>query len=210
MQDFGGRSRVRCPKCQSLERQRIFLWTYERFIRREFDFVGKDVLAVTPSDAVLGYLRPIANLTSCDIRPVPWFDRQLDICHMPEVPSEAYDAVIAKSVLQHVYDDEAALDEIRRVLRAFGRVFIHTSCRMNAETTPIENRAMHYGEECLTQYKVGTFRYYGDRSLLRMLQKRFLVKTFYGEDPATGAVDAIYCGIKDNRDAVDFPVAVEM
>jgi Methyltransferase domain len=197
MMDFGGRPKVRCPKCRSLERQRVFLWAYEAFIKYEFGLVGKRLLLVTPSDAILAYLKPIAQVTSCDVRPVEWFDRQLDVCRMPEVASGSFDAVVAKSVLQHVYDDAAALAEIHRVLRPWGRVFLHTGCRTNAETEPVEDPTMHYGKEALEKYKVGTFRRYGDRSLLRMLQRLFLVKTFYGFDPVTGVRDAIYCGIKD-------------
>lgn len=196
MIDFGGRAKARCPKCLSLERQRIFLAAYEEFIRPEFDLAGKRILAVAPSDAMLAYLRPIADLTSCDVRPVEWYDAQIDISHMPEVGDESFDAVIAKAVLQHVHDDAAALDELRRVLRPWGRVFIQTSVKTNAETVAVEDPTMHYGAEVLADYDVGTFRVYGDRSLLRALQERFLVKTFYGRDPVTGRIDAIFCGIK--------------
>lgn len=196
MIDFGGREKVRCPKCLSLERQRIFLTAYEEFIQPEFDLAGKRILAVAPSDAILAYLRPIADLTTCDVRPVDWYDAQIDISRMPEVDSESFDAVIAKAVLQHVRDDEAALDEIRRVLRPWGRLFIQTSVKMNAETVATDDPTMHYGAEALADYDVGTFRIYGDRSLLRALQDRFLVKTFYGRDPVTGRTDAIFCGIK--------------
>jgi SAM-dependent methyltransferase len=196
MIDFGGREKVRCPKCLSLERQRIFLAAYEGFIRPEFDLAGQRILAVAPSDALLAYLRPISDLTAGDVRPVEWYDRQVDISHMPEVADESFDAVIAKAVLQHVRDDEAALDEIHRVLVPWGRVLLQTSVKTNAETVPVEDPTMHYGPEALADYNVGTFRIYGDRSLLESLQKRFLVKTFYGRDPVTGRIDAIFCGIK--------------
>ena len=197
MIDFGGREKVRCPKCLSLERQRIFLAAYEEYIRPEFDFAGKRILAVAPSDALLAYLRPIADLTSCDVRPVEWYDSQHDISHMPEVEAESFDAVIAKAVLQHVSNDEAALDELQRVLRPWGRLLIQTSQKFNTETVSIADPTMHYGADALAEYNVGTFRIYGDRSLLRTLQRRFLVKTFYGRDPVTGRTDTIFCGIKE-------------
>jgi SAM-dependent methyltransferase len=202
MEDFGGREKVRCPKCRSLERQRIFLWAYETFIKHEFDFANKTILLVTPSEAIHNYLKPIANLTTCDVRPVSWFDMQCDISKMPQVKSNSYDAVIAKAVMQHVFDDEAALDEIYRVIKPWGRFFMQTSSKLNSETASIEDISKHYGKEALEKYNVGTFRYYGDRSILRSLQKRFLVKTFYGIDPVTMRQDIIYCGIKDGKDII--------
>lgn len=195
MVDFSGGQR--CPRCYSLPRQRIFLWAYERFIRQEFDLSGKKILLVCPSNALLGYLHGKANAISCDIMPVKWFELQLDICKMPDIPDASFDAVIAKSILHHCYDDEAALDEFRRVLKPWGRVFLHVSCNNNAETEVSSNVTRHYGKEALERFKVGTYRYYGDRSFLRMLQKRFLVKTFYGIDPVSRNTSTIYCGIKD-------------
>ena len=199
MEDFGGREKARCPKCLSLERQRVFLWAYEQFIKHEYDFANKTILLVTPSDAILNYLKPIANLTTCDVRPVSWFDMQCDISKMPQVKSNSYDTVIAKAVMQHVFDDEAALDEIRRVIKPWGRFFMQTSSKLNSETASFEDISKHYGKDVLEKYNVGTFRYYGDRSILRSLQKRFLVKTFYGIDPVTMRQDVIYCGIKDGK-----------
>ena len=106
-------------------------------------------------------------------------------------------SVIAKAVLQHVSNDEAALDELQRVLRPWGRLLIQTSQKFNTETVSIADPTMHYGADALAEYNVGTFRIYGDRSLLRTLQRRFLVKTFYGRDPVTGRTDTIFCGIKE-------------
>jgi ubiquinone/menaquinone biosynthesis C-methylase UbiE len=127
---------------------------------------------------------------------------QCDISKMPQVKSNSYDAVIAKAVMQHVFDDEAALDEIYRVIKPWGRFFMQTSSKLNSETASIEDISKHYGKEALEKYNVGTFRYYGDRSILRSLQKRFLVKTFYGIDPVTMRQDIIYCGIKDGKDII--------
>lgn len=197
MEDFGGRKKVRCPGCRSLERNRVLLWTYERFIQPEFDMAEKRVLLVAPADAEDAYFRQRSRVTSCDVRPVNGFDRQLDICRMPEVADESFDAVVAIAVLQHCYDDEAALDEIRRVLTPGGRVLLHVSVRANAPTEQIENVAQHYGQEALESFRVGTYRYYGDLPLLRLLQKRFLIKTFYGFDPVTLGTSVIFCGIKD-------------
>lgn len=196
MEDFGGRSKVRCPRCQSLERQRQFWEVYQRLIRREFDLSGKRVLHIAPSPAVRDALRRICQLVTADARPTGC-DLQLDICHMPQLADASFDAVIAKAVLQHCRDDRAALAEFRRVLKPGGRVFLEFSCRINQETEPLSDTTAHYGQEALEKYGVGTFRHYGDRGALRMLQEFFLVKTFHGYDPVTGEVGTIFCGIRD-------------
>lgn len=197
MEDFGGRRGVRCPQCRSLERNRVLLWTYEQFIQHEFDLSGKRVLLVAPSDAEAAFFGQRSKATTCDVRPVAGFDLQLDICNMPEVADSSYDSVIAIAVLQHCHDDEAALDEIRRILTPGGRVFLHVSLRSNVGTEPVVDVTKHYGKDALEQYRVGTYRYYGDLPFLRSLQRRFLVKTFYGVDPVTQSHSVIFCGIKD-------------
>ncbi len=196
MEDFGGRPKVRCPGCKSLERQRQFWEVYQRLIRREFDLSGKRVLHVAPSPAVRDALQRTCQLVTADARPTGC-DLQLDICHMPQLADASFDAVIAKAVLQHCRDDRAALAEFRRVLKPGGRVFLEFSCRINQETEPLSDTTAHYGQEALERYGVGTFRHYGDRGALRLLQEFFLVKTFHGCDPVTGEVGIIFCGIRE-------------
>lgn len=202
MEDFGGRSKVRCPRCQSLERQRQFWEAYQRLIRREFDLANRRVLHVAPSAAVRDALKGGCRLVTVDARPTGC-DLQLDICHMPELADASFDAIIAKAVLQHCRDDRAALAEFRRVLKPGGRVFLEFSCRVNQETEVFADTTAHYGKEALEKYGVGTFRHYGDRGALRLLQEFFLVKTFHGRDPVTGETGIIFCGIRDPQ-----PVAI--
>jgi SAM-dependent methyltransferase/peptidoglycan/xylan/chitin deacetylase (PgdA/CDA1 family) len=198
MEDFGGRAKVRCPRCHSLERQRQFWEVYQRLIRREFDLRGKRVLHVAPSPSVRDALQNICQLVTADARPTGC-DLQLDICRMPQIADGSFDAVIAKAVLQHCRDDRAALMEFRRILKPWGRVFLEFSCRVNQENESFSDTTAHYGKEALEKYGVGTFRHYGDRDALRLLQEFFLVKTFHGKDPVTDDAGIIFCGIRDPR-----------
>lgn len=188
----------RCKKCQSLERHRIFKWAYDWHIRREFPLEGKEVLSCTPGDAELQYLlRGVKTLKTFDIRPVSWFDMQMDICDMHQIPDESFDCFFGISILTHTKDDVKAINEIHRVLRPGGRFFTQATNAVNGRTRPFEDLHKHYTEEEYKQYGVGTFRIYGDIDLINLIGRKLVVKTFHGFDPITGRTDFIACGIKD-------------
>ena len=188
----------RCKRCLSLERHRILKWAYDWFIRREFDFRGKEILACTPGDAETHYLAYRAKrFVSFDIRPVAWFDMQMDICSMTPIADESFDCFLAMAVLQHTRDDVRAIDEIHRVLRPGGRFIAQSSNIMNGRTKLFENVIQHYTEEEYLKYGVGTYRVYGDLDLIKLVSRKFVVKTFHGFDPITGGTDFIVCGIKE-------------
>ncbi|MFC1734504.1 methyltransferase domain-containing protein [Candidatus Hydrogenedentota bacterium] len=195
--DFGGRKNVKCRKCLALERQRIFKWTYDVFMKREFSFDGKEILVCTPSDAERDYiLNKAKKLVSFDIRPSRWFDLQLDISDMNTIEDSSFDCVVAIAVMQHVKREKEAVDEVYRVLRPGGRFLVQASNHKNVATKSCEDQTKHYGQEALDKYGVGTYRIYGDLALISLLARRFVVKTFHGIDPVTGSQDFIVCGIK--------------
>lgn len=195
MQDYHKRRKVHCPKCGSLERQRVFVEAYKELIEPEFSLEGKRVLHVSPSRCVKTFLAPLTNLVTADVRPIGC-DLQLDVCNMAPVANDSFDAIVAKAVLQHVYDDDAALDEMRRVLKPGGRLLLQVHHRINAYTERAVDQTEHYGNGNLDAYKVGTYRIYGDLSLLPKLQARFLVKTFHARDPISGTLDCIFSCMK--------------
>lgn len=64
------------------------------------------------------------EITSCDVVKAPWLDFQADGNHLP-VEDGAFDNIVAVDVLHHLYDPDAALAEMARVIRPGGRaVFI--------------------------------------------------------------------------------------
>jgi len=206
MQDVAGRRRVRCPGCKSMEQNRLFLWAYERFIQPEFDVAGKRVLLVAPTDGEADYFRARCEVTSHDVRRTASVDRQLDLGHMPEVAEGSFDAVFAFGLLQSCPDDEAVLDEVKRVLSPGGRFFLQVPLRSNAETEAVQGTPARSPMEAAEELRVGAVRRYGDLSLLRSLQRRFLVKTFYGYDPVTLGTGVVFCGIKyPGAEAIEAP-----
>lgn len=186
----------RCGKCHSLERHRILKWAYDWHIRREYSFEGKEILACTPGDAEMFILYGAKKIVTFDVRPVAWFDLQMNISNMDQIPDESFDCFTAISVLPMTRDDVAAIDEIHRVLRPGGRFISQTSNIMNGRTQPFEDTYKYVTEDD-KQYDVGTFRVYGDTDYIRLIGRRFTLKTFYGFDPITGNTDFIACGIKE-------------
>lgn len=198
MRPYGKRQFALCPTCGSLERQRAFLLACESWLREEFDFAGKRVLHISPSECELDYLRRCgAQVLTADARQLAGHDYQLDLCSMPEIPDASFDALVAIAVLQHCYDEHAALSEIRRVLKPGGRALLQVFHRLNRESEAAADQTQHYGEEALQSAKVGTYRTYGDRSLLRLLQKYFLVKSFPVRDPISDTYDVIFSCLRD-------------
>lgn len=199
MLPYGKRQFALCPTCGSLERQRAFLLACESWLRTEFDFAGKRVLHISPSRPELEYLRRCgAQVLTADARQLADHDYQLDLCSMPEIADASFDALVAIAVLQHCYDDQAALSEIRRVLKPGGRALLQVFHRLNRESEIAADQTQHYGREALQNAKVGTYRTYGDRSLLRLLQKHFLVKSFPVRDPISDNYDVIFSCLRDD------------
>lgn len=74
------------------------------------------------------------RLTNTRIGRLQWLAANL--CHMPEVPANTFDAVVSLSALEHIPFEalQAALDEIKRVLKPSARWAVTTSGTEKAET----------------------------------------------------------------------------
>ncbi|HVA38733.1 MAG TPA: class I SAM-dependent methyltransferase [Candidatus Dormibacteraeota bacterium] len=70
-----------------------------------------------------------------------------DVRSMPQVPSEHYDWVLAIAVLEHVSDMHAAVEEITRVLKPGGYVYL---------SIPLHNE-IHFGDDFNDYWRVTPF-----------------------------------------------------
>lgn len=189
--------KIRCPNCLSFERHRRFHWANEHFIKNEFSFKDKKILSCVPSKFELDYLfSGSESVTTFDIRPVDWFDLQLDITDMKSISDNSFDVFVAIAVMQHVKNDHLVVNEVHRILRPGGRCFFQASNTPNKPTSAFHDIHAHYTPEEFEKYNVGTFRVYNDNDFIEMFQSKFVVKTFYGIDPVCGGSDFILCGFK--------------
>ena len=200
--DYNGRPKALCSQCGAAERQRVLARLYREFIRHEYPLEGKRILSVAPAASERTFLKSLvpSDLLFVDIRPDTNPDKIADICAMPEIADDGFDAVVASGVLSFVHDFDAALDEIHRVLTE-GGVFLH--CEVNygfnqktEEISDPEKIGAWYGREALEQKKVGLFRKLGDLDFNAALQRRFVLKTFYGRDSANGMTVVWHCAVK--------------
>jgi ubiquinone/menaquinone biosynthesis C-methylase UbiE len=192
--DMNGR---RCPDCGSLERQRCFAIAYDQEIRQACDVAGKNVLIFSPSVSELRFLKAqgVAQATSVDIRPESKPDIIADVCAMPQIASGSQSVVFASYLMSCVYDMEAALDGIARILAPDGvYVSIETlrSSQPTIETTELAKITGHYGYDLYEKYKVGSFRVLGEDDYLATLLKKFSVSRFFATDPITGQLNIVH------------------
>lgn len=161
----------RCSSCGSVERSR----TAVKLLNENVIIDGKSkVLHVSPTITERIMFKNMGiDTTTVDIRPECRTDIVADICDMPMVGDESFDYVFANCVLNHVYDDDKALDEISRVLKVNGNAVIYVMESGSNSTIETEDPTSWYGEETFIKYRVGTYRYYGERDFTEKLRKHF-------------------------------------
>lgn len=139
---------AQCPGCGSLERHRA-LWLY---LERETAFFVRPlrVLAVAP-DPLLDAegRRRHPEFLSIDVAPGLAM-RRMDLTAL-ELPDDDRDLVIAYHVLEHIPDDGAAMDELRRVLRPDGVALLEVPLSDGPTDErytfgPPDLRTAHYGQ----------------------------------------------------------------
>jgi SAM-dependent methyltransferase len=136
------------------------------------------MLLVSPSSSELRYLRAVEGLelVTLDIRPVVKPDVVADLCRMPEIPSADFDFVYASCVLNCVYDVDAALAEIHRVLKPGGSFLNVEMLNPGARTVERTDESLitqHYGREDFEQYGVGGHRSFGELDYPDILSEHF-------------------------------------
>lgn len=134
--------------------------TYERHLRT----LGKRVVSMDFSHAFLAIARQKGQTRGV----------QADATVLP-FPDAAFDAVLCSETLEHIPDDRGALDEIRRVLRPGGLLFL---------TVPNYWHAMRFvaglsGNPAFLDMQVGHLREYSRRKVDALLGARFAVRARY-------------------------------
>lgn len=180
-----GRPR-RCVKCGSVERHRTMQKVFAEHVSLE-QISGK-ILHISPGAPERRFFKQagVTNIVTLDVRPQVKADITADICHMPQVASDSFAMVFASCVLNHVYDDEAALSEICRVLRKDGVFVVWVMGSGGMKTTDDKDPTAWYGGETMQAYRVGTYRHYGETDFTAQLKRHFArVKSYDKYDAVT-------------------------
>ena len=177
----------RCIGCGSLERTRTMAGLFSEVLGMET--LRGEILHISPSKPERMFFRQVGacNVKTLDIRPEVRADIAADLCAMPQVKSDSFDMVLANCVLNHVYDDDAALVEIHRILRKKGLFVVYVMGEDRMKTTVDRDPAAWYGKQTMEQYRVGTFRHYGEADFTVQLKNCFdMVRCYEKYDQVTG------------------------
>lgn len=115
------RDRGGCPRCGSQQRHR-HLWLWLERETRLLSGAALDVLHVAPEPGIEARLRaaaPPLRYRTAEFGPEHGTDLVLDLQALA-LPEDCLDVVLCNHVLEHIPDDDAALRELRRVLRPGG------------------------------------------------------------------------------------------
>ncbi len=127
------RPNARCPRCGSLERHRL-IWLY---LQKKSDiFIHPyKVLDVAPEEILQKKLRALPNLEylSIDLES-PLAMKKMDITKL-DLPDASYDVIFCNHVFEHIPDDQAAMRELRRVLKPGGWAVLQTPVDLKREQT---------------------------------------------------------------------------
>lgn len=190
--DYNGSRRL-CSGCGSVERQRVFANLYDRQVKHEFDLASRRLMMIAPSSSETRFLRSqgVQQISTVDVRPQVKPDIVANVCSMPDVPDESFDAAIASYVLTCVYDLKAALAEFYRTLKPGGRLFTCDPLALGAVTVEykdVDQISSWYGREAYDTYRIGSFRKLGSVDLEAEFRAAgFNVTRLYGIDDATAA-----------------------
>lgn len=168
------RKNVRCPRCDSLERNRLLLF----YLEKETDIFTKNlkVLHVAPESCLYQKLHSLdIEYIDGDIDPA-YASHVIDITQIP-YPDNYFDLVICSHVLGHIPDERKAIQELYRVLSKNGYALIMTLINKELEET-YENHSIKSPEERLKHYgEVDLCRLHGKDFAERLAEPGFTVKT---------------------------------
>jgi len=151
------RENALCPGTLSLERHRL-LWLY---LSRETDFLTRSlrVLHIAPEQVFYTKFKTLDNwaYTTTDLHS-PLADVKADICALP-FKNEEYDLIFCNHVLEHIPNDQKAMEELYRVLKKGGALI--------AQVPLDESREITFEDDSITDKKERT-RIFGQYDHVRI------------------------------------------
>ena len=145
------RPNVLSPSTLSLERHRL-LWL---FLKNETDFftASKKVLHMAPEQCFLKRFKSLKNLdyTTADLYS-PIVDVKADILNLP-FNDNSFDVIFCNHVLEHIIDDNKAMQELFRVLKPNGMGVFQIPQDLSLDSTyedfsitSPDERTKHFGQ----------------------------------------------------------------
>lgn len=126
-----------CPGTLSLERHRL-LWLY---LKRKTTFLNNPikVLHIAPEQVLFSKFKAFAHwdYTTTDLHS-PLADVKADICDLP-FKENTFDLILCNHVLEHIPNDQKAMQELYRVLKSGGTLIAQVPLEENRSATFEDN-----------------------------------------------------------------------
>lgn len=152
-----------CPSCLAASRHRLFAVAWRSWSRLP---QGGRCLYVAPEPCLREVISQDRSIITTDISRTD-VDLIADLEHLP-IESRSIQMVVCSDVLEHVFDDHAALREIRRILSTDGVALVHVPIMVDI--------TVDYGRAINVDY--GHVRAYGPDLLDRFHAAGFDVDVF--------------------------------
>tara|TARA_B100000003_G_scaffold201266_1_gene209131 strand:- start:214 stop:975 length:762 start_codon:yes stop_codon:yes gene_type:complete len=135
-----GRRNSRCPKCSSIDRERL-IYLYLNEIFKNIDNISDlKLLHIAPEKRLMGYLSGI-NIKEyvcgdlfAEGYNYPSLVQRIDVTNIP-FEKNYFDIIICNHVLEHVEEDTKAMKEIFRVLGKNGKAILQVPISFKIEKT---------------------------------------------------------------------------
>ena len=163
-----------CPRCNSRQRHRSIY----RYLEEHRLLVGNACLDVASRRIFQRKLR-YSNYVNIDIIPGR-AEILMDVCDL-KFSENKFDLIICCSVLQFVLAYETALDELHRVLKPTGKCIIQVpyDCSSDHTIKQVSDAGLNK-YRYRPEHEIVFFSY---KDFLHCLQQRFLVETFFYQEP---------------------------
>ncbi len=168
------RENVLSPSTLSLERHRL-LWLY---LKNETDFftTPHKMLHFAPEQAFYKRFKKLKNLdyTTTDLNS-PLADVKADICDLP-FEDNSYDIIFCNHVLEHIPDDDKALEELYRILKPKGMAIFQIPQDLSRDKTFEDDSIKDPKERARIFGQYDHVRIYGKDYFEKLRSKGFIVK----------------------------------
>ena len=159
------RTKVKCPKCFSLERHRYLYFIYKMFICNQEQPIK--ILHTAPEKCVhdLFVFNKNIDYTSIDLFPEKYkFAKNCKKMNVLDLKfnDNTFDFIITNHVAEHITDEETFLKEMLRVLKPNGKIILSVPYSRNLEKT-FEDESINTDEL--------RYEYYGQSDHVRLYGK---------------------------------------
>jgi SAM-dependent methyltransferase len=187
-----------CPVCNAYGRHRMMGLVIENELMAQDTMIGKRLLHFAPEVGFQNWLK--RKLPHIEYKSADLFSPDVDLCIDLEsiaLPNDSIDVVILSHVLEHVSNDRCALDELNRILRPNGTLFLQVP--LSVEQRTIEEKLDTAGERLVVYGKTDHVRLYGSDLFDRLVASGFEVTVHFAKnEPYLPLFNSMALDLPDN------------